>query len=557
MVQETIGPFARTRMHLERYRQIADVLVRHGLGNLADQLGLPVPARSRILGRARESLSTAERVSVVLQELGPTAVKFGQVLSTRPDILPDDMLAAMERLQDAVPTIPYAQVERVIEEELGAPVRSLFTSFERVPVAAASIAQVHQARLSDDTEVAVKVQRPGIAEQMRTDIEVLRDLAALAESRTSWAREYGVGDLVSEFVRTLDEQLDFTLEASYATRFRERLDDDRFAVPLVYRELTSRRVLTMSYADTIKVNHIDVLRAEGHDLDRIARALLDHLLRQSLLDGMFHGDPHPGNIGIATDGTIVFMDFGLVGFLDPELRRAVGDLIIGFVDNDQHMTAVALMDVGRIHQRSQLDELAAEAGRIMRRYYERDLARLSLGEVLTQAVRLAVKYGARVPGEAALLVKTLVSVEGLCLSLSPTLSIEEIARPVARALMEERFSPERLAGLFRRNSHAAARLAAGLPERAERLLEKVETGAVRLAVDLPEAHHFEARLDVLANRLVVGVLVAATLVASALMFRSGLGPTFMGIPVLGAAGFATGFATAARLFIAILRSGKI
>lgn len=555
----SMGPIAKTRRHLMRYREIADVLVRHGLGNLADQLGLAAPARPRILGRRkRESLTVPVRVRMVLEELGPAFVKFGQILSTRPDLLPDDVIAELESLQDAIPPITYAAAAQVIHEELGAPVDALFARFDREPLAAASIGQVHRAALFDGTEVAVKVRRPGIEEQLRTDIEVLTDLADLAEHRTTWAQDFAVGELVTEFARTLEEQLDFSLEASYATRFRERLPEGgAITIPRVFWELTSERVLTMAYLDTVKANHIDELKAAGHDLDRIARTLMDHLLRESLLDGMFHGDPHPGNIGIASDGTIVFMDFGLVGFLDAELRSQIGDLIIGFVDGDSHTIATALMDVGRIHQRSQIDELSMEAGRLMRRYYERNLARLSLGEVLTEAVRLVVKYGARVPGEAALLVKTLVSIEGLALQLDPELKVSDIAKPVAHRLMEERFSPDRLVGLFRRNSLAAARIMAGFPERAERLLEKIEAGAVRMTVDLPEAERMQARMDTIANRVVVGILVSATLVASALMFRSGLGPSWQGIPILGAGGFVTGFAIGARLFFAIMKSGKI
>lgn len=553
-----LGPLAKTRRHLVRYRQIADVLVRHGLGNIADQLGLPAPLRPRALGRrGREAFTVPERARMALQELGPTFVKFGQIMSTRPDLLPDDVIAELEKLQDNMPPIPHEAVARIVRDELGAPVRRLFATFVERPLAAASIGQVHRATLEDGTEVVVKVRRPGIERQIRTDIEVLKDLAALAERKTDWASRYAVAELVDEFARTLEEQLDFTLEASYATRFRERLRDDDIEIPRVFWELTSERVLTMSYVETIKASHVDELVAAGHDTTRIARLLLDHLLRDALLDGIFHGDLHPGNVGVAANGTLVFMDFGLVGFLDPELRRQIGDLIVAFVESDAHGAAVALMDIGRVRQRSGIDDLSMEVGRLFRRYYEQSLARLHIGDVLQQAVRLVVKHGARVPGEAALLVRTLTAAEGLALRLDPDLEVAQIARPIARRLVEERYSPERLASLFRKNSYSAARLLAGMPERTERLLEKLESGAVRLTIDLAETERFRAQLDVLTNRVVVGMLVAATLVASALMFRSGLGPSWMGVPLLGVGGFATGFVIGARLFLAIIKSGKI
>lgn len=551
------SPIERTRRHLRRYRQIADVLVRHGFANVADQLGLKTPKRF-LWGHRREeeALSVPERVVIALQELGPTFVKFGQVLSTRPDILPDDVIAELERLQDELPPFAFADAREIITEELQAPIETLFATFEREPLAAASIGQVHRATLTDGTQVVVKVRRPGIVRQIKTDTEVLTDLAALAERRTGWGKRYAVGDIVAEFARSLEEQVDFTLEASYATRFRERLSSG-IDIPEVVWELTTQRVLTMRYAETIKVSRIEQLQAAGHDLSQIAQGLLDYSLRSALLDGMFHGDPHPGNIGVRTDGTLVFVDFGLVGFLDPQLRRHIGDLIVGFVGGDEHGCAVALMDIGRVRDRSGLDELATEVGRLFRRYYEQSLARASVGEVLISAVRMVGKYGARVPGEAALFMKTLVSVEGLCLQLDPRLNVREIARPVAGRLMDERFSPERLTAIFRKNAHTTARLAADFPARFERLMEKVEAGSVKMTVDVSELDHFQDRLDVITNRVVVGVLVAATLVSSALMFRSGLGPSWQGIPLLGAGGFLTGFVIGARLFLAIMKSGNI
>ncbi len=550
-------PFGKTRRHLQRYRQIADVLVRHGFANVADQLGLSSPKRLFLRRREYESLSVPERAVVALQELGPTFVKFGQSLSTRPDILSDDVIAELERLQDELPPIPFSDVSRIVSDELQAPIETLYRTFDREPLAAATIGQVHRATLFDGTPVVVKVRRPGIERQIATDTEVLTDLAALAERRTSWGKRYAVSDVVDEFARSLEEQLDFVLEAGYAARFRERLPAEGIDIPEVYWELTTQRVLTLAYVETIKITHVDEIARAGHDLPRLAVTLFDYVLRQALLGGMFHGDPHPGNIGVRQDGAIVFVDFGLVGFLDAQLRRYIGDLIVGFVSGDEHAVAVALMDIGRIRDRSGLDELSFEVGRLFRRYYEQNPPRASVGEVLISAVRMVGKYGARVPGEAALFMKTLVSTEGLCLRLDPNMNVREIARPIAHRLAEERYSPQRLESIVRKNAHTTARLAAEMPARFERLMEKVEAGTVKMTVDIAEMPELKRRLDVITNRIVVGVLVAATLVASALMFRSGLGPTWQGIPLLGAGGFITGFGMGARLFIAIVRSGNI
>jgi ubiquinone biosynthesis protein len=554
-----IDPIAKTRRHLDRYGHIADILVRHGLENIADQLGLPMPPGWNLITRHKhKEMSFAERLRHALTELGPTFVKFGQVLSTRPDILPDDVIAELEKLQDSVPPVPYEDIVKVVVDELGAPVEELFKTFDETPLAAASIGQVHRATLFDGSEVVVKVQRPGIAAQIAIDKEVLHDLADLAEKQTRWAKDYGVVELVAEFIRSLDEQLDFSLEASYAARFRERMaDDKRFAVPAIVWDLTSKQVMTMVYLETIKVNRMDELVAAGHDLPAIAAMLMEHILRESLLDGMFHGDPHPGNIGVAADGTIVYMDFGLVGFLGAELRRAIGDLIIAIVDDDAHGIAVALMDIGQVRSRGRIDELALEAGRIARRYYSRTMSRVSLGEVLTEQIRLAVKYGARCPGEAALLLKTYVSIEGLCVQLDPDLEVEAVAEPIARELMRDRFNPDRLAQLARRNAAVAARIAVGMPERAERLLDKIETGTMRMTIDVAETAEIERKLDVIVNRLVTGILVTGTLVASALVIRSGIGPMWNGLPILGVGGFLTSFIIGLRLMIAIMRSGNI
>lgn len=551
------NPIAKTRRHLRRYRQVADVLVRHGFANVADQLGLQTPKRLVLRHREEAALSIPKRAAIALQELGPTFIKFGQSLSTRPDIIPDEVIDELEKLQDELPPIPFSDVSRIVSAELGADVDELFDGFDRTPLAAASIAQVHRAALFDGTEVVVKVRRPGIVKQIHTDTEVLTDLASLAERRTSWGRKFAVTDIVDEFARSLEEQLDFKLEAGYAAGFRERLPAEGVDIPEIVWDLTTERVLTMSYADTIKISRVDELAAAGHDLGTIAETLLDYVLRQALLGGMFHGDPHPGNIGVRQDGTIVFVDFGLVGFLDPELRRFIGDLIVGFVSKDEHTVAMALMDIGRIRDRSRIEELAMEVRRLFRRYYEQSRSTESVGGLLISAVRLVVKYGARVPGEAALFMKTLVSIEGLCLRLDPNLNVPDISRPIAKRLMEDRFSPERLASIFRKNTHVAARLAADLPARVERVMNKIESGSVEVSVDLSELRELEGRLDVVANRAVVGLLVAATLISSALMFRSGIGPSWNGISLLGAGGFATGFVIGARLFLAILRSGNM
>jgi ubiquinone biosynthesis protein len=552
-------PIAKTRRHLDRYHHIADILVRHGLENVADQLGLPMPPGWTLVTRHKhEEMTFAERLRAALEELGPTAIKFGQVLSTRPDILGDDVIAELEKLQDDVPAEPYADIAAVVVEELGAPLTELFSDFSETPLAAASMGQVHRATLFDGSQVVVKVQRPGIARQIQTDVEVVTELAEIAERRTRWAKEYGVQELVGEFTRTLNEQLDFSLEAGYASRFRDRMaPDGRFAVPAVIWDLSTKRVLTMSYLETVKVNRVEELREAGHDLPAIARTLLSHSLEESLIDGMFHGDPHPGNIGIAQDGTIVYMDFGLVGFLAPDLRRQIGDLIVALVEDDSHGIAEALMDIGRVRDRGQVDELAAQAGRVARRYLGQSLSRFSMGEALTEQIRMAVKYGARCPGEAALLFKTLMSIEGLCLRLDPALEISDVAAPIAKQLMRDRFSPERLQRLAQRNAAAAARIVLGFPERAERLLDKAEGGTMRFSVDLVETEDIERRVDIAINRLVVGILVASTLVASALVIRSGLGPMWWGLPLLGLGGLLTGFAIGARLVMAITRSGKI
>ncbi|RJQ52746.1 MAG: AarF/ABC1/UbiB kinase family protein [Actinobacteria bacterium] len=559
MVGFLAHPVAKTRRHLRRYGEIADVLAMHGFANVADQLGLPRPARRVLLGRrASGEMTLPERARVALQELGPTFIKFGQSLSTRPDMVPDEFVRELEKLQDELPPVPLEEILAVIEEELGRPADEVFEAFEAVPIAAASIGQVHRARLRGGREVVVKVRRPGIDLQIRVDTELLTDLASAAERRTTWGRRYGVSEVVEEFARSLEEQLDFVLEGRYADLFRLRLEPDSpVQIPLVHWDFTTSRVLTMDYVNGIKISHVAELEAAGHDLPRIARTLLDYVLRQALIEGLFHADPHPGNIAVREDGTLVFVDFGLVGFLDNRLRGWIGDMIIGFVVGDERVMAEALMNIGRVYDRSGQEELALEVGRLFRRYHNPSLSKPSVGEVMLGALRGVTKYGARVPGEGALFIKTLVSIEGLCLRLYPELDVPAVSKPVADLLLRERFDPARIYDMAKRNTQMAARLAAEFPERLQRLMNKAESGALRMTVDLGEVQRLQSRLDVIANRLIVGLLVSATLVASALMFRSGLGPAFFGIPILGALGFLTGFLIGARLLIAVIRSGNI
>lgn len=553
--------FLRKRYkHFRRYREIANILVKHGFGFLVHQLGmvqfLSYPAKI-FLRKNGESmpLSVPVRLRVVLEELGPTFIKLGQVLSTRPDLLPWEYIHELEKLQDRVPPFPWEEVKSQVQMELGQPVDDIYQDFSREPLAAASIGQVHTARLKTGEKVVVKVQRPGIRKIIETDLEILHDVARLVDRRSPWAELYSFTDMVMEFERTLREEMDYSIEGRHADILRRNMADDPFVyIPMVYWDYTTGKILTMEFVEAVKLSNVKELEERGFNRSVIARRVAGAVLKQILIDGYFHGDPHPGNIGVLPGGRIVFMDFGLVGRLGDEARDGIVNLVLGLLHKDSEEIMRAVTALGVVPPHVEKLQLRRDVDRLRDKYTYLPLSEIKLSETIEEVLELARKYYIRIPHEFTILAKAVITTEGVTGHLDPELNIFQVAEPLGKRLVAEKLSLKELTKQVRKHLAGLNIILTRLPEQLDRVLEAAVRGELKVKAENMDVGSWLAKVNAMANRLTLSIITAALVVGSAILIREGR-EIFLGLPV-AEIGFLTAGFLGFWIIISIIRSGK-
>ncbi|HZG85668.1 AarF/ABC1/UbiB kinase family protein [Paenibacillus sp.] len=550
--------------HMNRYRDIAAALMRHGFGFIVEETGLfqalALPARMVRRAAPPERKSVGERLRYVIQELGPTFVKLGQIASTRSDMLPDDIVSELALLQDRVEPFPYAEVKALIAAELGRTPEELFAEFEERPTAAASIGQVHLGRLHTGERVAVKIQRPGVSPAIKTDLEILRNLAALAEARFEWAQRYQLQGMVAEFGKALLQELDYTIEGrnteQVAKQFR---GDSGVRMPAIYWVYTTKRVLVMEYLDGVKVNQLDELERIGADPKRIARKLLEAMFHQMFVEGLFHADPHPGNLLAMPDGAVAFIDFGMVGRLSPAMKTSFASLIIALMRQSTEGVMKAVLRMGLLTEEANLDELRRDVEELREKYYGVPFSEMSLGEAVNDLLDTARRHHIRIPTDFLLLGKALLTVEGVAVALDPEISIVSLAEPFGLRLLKERLHPKRLGAAVWRDVSEYGDMLLRLPKQASELMSVAKSGRARLEISVPELDAFLRKLDRISNKLSFSiVMLAFSIVMTGLIIGSSLSrqPSVLWkVPAIE-----VGFGIAMLMFLwllyAILKSGR-
>jgi ubiquinone biosynthesis protein len=541
----------RRYIHLHRYRQIANVLARYGFGFLLDQAGLAELVHRR--PRETAPLSTGRRLRLALEELGATFIKLGQLLSTRPDLLPADIIAELTLLQDQLPPFPFAAVRQILETELDQPLEKVFADFNPEPLAAASIGQVHRATLPGGRQVIVKVQRPGVREQVRIDLEILYDLARLAQRYTSWGRIYDFSQMVTEFADAIEGELDYTREGRHADRLRENLaGNPTVYIPAVYWDYTTERVLTQEYVDAVKINDREEINSRGYDRRRIAANLAQSLFQQILVDGFFHGDPHPGNLAVLPGEVIVFMDFGLVGVLSEERKHQFVNLLLGIIRRRSQDVLAVIIAMGMVPPEVNMAALRRDIEALRDRYYHLSLRQISLGQAIEELQQLAFKYHLHMPAELTLVGKTVLTLEGLVRELDPELELAELAEPYGRELLRRRFSARALWQSLLDNLSANLDLVQDLPHRLQHLLDLAEKGELTVRIEPLHLRDLLRHLDRITTKLTISVvLLAFSIIMGSLIISTALGAPgnslFFRLPTLE-----IGFGAASLMFLWLL-----
>ncbi|VVB95085.1 protein kinase UbiB [uncultured archaeon] len=551
--------------YVKRYREIVDVMMRHGFGYLVDRFGLrPMRSfRERIFrpGPLREQLlilSEAERLRLALQELGPTFIKFGQILSTRHDLIPPEYIKELSKLQDNVPPFEYEQAKNLIEKETGKKIEEIFLSFDHEPLAAASIGQVHHAKLLGGEEVAVKVMRPGVEEIIETDLAILKSLAKFAEKHIRESKFFNPVGFVDEFSRIIRHEIDYTHEAQNAERFYINFSGSTTVkIPKVYWKYTTKHVLTQEYSEGIKISDIEQLDAAGLDRKKITMDLANAYLKMVFEDSFYHADPHPGNILVSREGVIIFLDFGMAGHIDPMLRENLADMIIAVKRNDADLLIESLIEMGLISDAGVDDPtLRIQLEEFINKYYRLSTKFIDPTTFLRDLIDVFARTRGKIPTNLMLLSKTLIIRDEISRKLDPDHNFAECTEPYVQNMLKERIKFSYLMKEASKTAWDLVHLAKILPRRINHIITKAEKGTMKFRLEHQGLDTFVEELDIMSNRLSFSMIISALIVGSSLIINTRMSPSLFGVPMLGIFGFFIAGFLGLGLLFSILRSGK-
>jgi ubiquinone biosynthesis protein len=536
--------------NLGRLSEIAQVAVRHGFGYLLD---------GRKHRNDPEGTARGRHLREMLDELGPTFVKFGQLLSTRPDVVPPDIIAELRGLQDDVRPFPYADVERTIEEELGQPVARLFTQFDETPLAAASIGQVHRATLPNGRDVVVKVQRPNAPRQIESDVALLHQAARLVKERIHALDFVDTAQLVDEFARSIRQELDYRLEARNADTFhRNFAGHPHVVIPKVYWSYTRARVLTLEYLDGPQLADIDVDEWSLDERRRLAYLTTEAWMTMIFRHGFFHGDPHPANILVLSPERIGLVDFGLTGKLTDDDMSKLTRLFIDAASENIEVLPKRLAELGVTYPKEREQEFVAELRELYYRYYGARLSEIDPLQLIREGFGLIYSMNLRLPTRFVMLDKAIATLGSVGVELYPDFNVFEVAKPYARDLMLERFTPQRVASRARREGWKIAQMTAELPYQIHDTLEQMRDGQIEVGFVHKGLDELLSKLDVLFNRLVIAIIVMGGLIGSSMIGAfATTGPQVLGLNVVSLVGFALSAVFGGWLLWGVVRSGRL
>jgi ubiquinone biosynthesis protein len=516
------GVIAAAVKDVQRLREIVAVLTRHGFSQIIRSAGL-----DKILGQRLTTPVDAEpvdpsdrrgmarRLRNVLEDLGTTFIKLGQILSTRRDLLPQVYIQEFTRLQDSVPAMPFEEVRTQVEEGLGAPLEELYASFEVEPLATASIAQVHEAVTREGRRVVVKVQRTGIAEQIRSDLDILHFLSRILKATIEEMDVYNVQEIVNEFERAIKQEIDFLNEARNVERVQaNHADDDNVVIPDILRELSSQTILTMEFLDGKKLRDIEPDSPEAQALTEV---LLEAAFNQIFDHGVFHGDPHPGNILVLGPATVGFIDFGLTGTLSRAQQDDLIALLITIITGDTDGIARTILRMGHPQGRVNLGAFRREIAEKRDRYLSGNLEQIDVGAFTADLMEAALRYKIKLNSEYAVLVKATVAVDGMLRTLTPTMDLAATAGPFAKRLIADRYSSKRILAEVFSGAMSLSGFLRDVPAQLDQVLMDIESGTVSVNVEHPGLDELGPALASLGTRIFLGFACCGLLIGGSVM----------------------------------------
>jgi len=529
----------QTVKNVARLKTILVVMGKHGLAEWASRTRLDrlIPGFKFKREGKEGRLTLPERIRLTFEELGPTFVKLGQLLSTRPDLIPEEYAEEFKKLQDHVPPVPFDMVKRVIESEFGRPLPEIFKTFNDHPLAAASIAQVHEASLPDGTEVVVKVQRPGIDKLIDTDVSILFVIAGLFEKYIEEVRVFNPTGIVEEFFKTLKKELDFIVEAGNMTRIRKNFEDrPHVIIPKVFREVSTAKVLTLEKLHGIRLSDHATLEKSNIDIRQLTHQGVQAFYKMVLVDGIFHGDLHAGNIFILEDGKIGLVDFGIVGRLNQKVRDALGNMFLALVSEDFDALVYEYLEIGIPSGKIDVDHFAKQVRELVEPYFGLPLKDVNVGRMLLDLTILASQHGLRMSQDLMLVCKAIVTIEGMGRSIDPDFDIVKEMSEFAKVLLEARYNMERLSKELFYLLRDVTNLVQHAPRQLRLILKKLSSDEWVTRVKIEDIGHLERAMMKGRQLLSLSVITACVIISASLLIIFQKGFLVLGIPILGLLG---------------------
>jgi ubiquinone biosynthesis protein len=514
------------------------VFAKNGFQNVAERIRLGRFLIERFSKPGIERYTPAERMRMAFEELGPTFVKLGQVLATRPDLVPEDFVEEFKKLHDQVSSIPFSEIKSVLERQFEAGIDQVFRHLDTVPLAAASIAQVHRATLLDGTEVVVKVQRPGIADVIADDVSILYYLAELLQKYVPETRPFNPVGIVDEFFRTLELETNFVIEANNIRRFQENFrDDPTVKIPHVYFEYSGRRVLVLEALKGIPLSQKSSLEQEGIDRQKVMGWGLKCYFKMVFRDGFFHGDLHAGNLFILPDNRIGLIDFGIVGRLNRRVQDAIANMFVALYTEDYERLAYEYMELAPYTDQIDVDKFAKELQDLLAPYFGLSMKNVDLGRLLMDSTAIAARYRLVLPSELMMFFKSIVTVEGMAHLIAKDFNLLDYALEFAQEIVQAKYSKERLADELRLFGQDSAALLKGLPRQIKQVVRKVNHPEFAFRLSLVELEEVKRSLETSSNILFLGLIIGSLIMSSSLIMALDRGPFVGHMPLMSVIGF--------------------